>query len=61
MKVVFTHPEVQSQQVLEEASVYVSVLPIRLNMDQDTILFLYEFARHVSSFSQCECPYACQP
>lgn len=23
-------------------------------MDQDTVLFLYEFARHVTSFSQCK-------
>ena len=59
MKVVFGRSEVQSQQDIEEASVYVSVLPIRLNMDQDTVLFLYEFLRHVTTLSQCkwsQCP-----
>ena len=54
LKVLFTRPEMHSQQKLEEASVYLSVLPIRLNMDQDTVLFLYEFARHISGCTQCE-------
>lgn len=53
LKVLFTKPDVQD---LEEASVYLSILPIRLNMDQDTVLFLYEFTRQVGNLglSQCE-------
>lgn len=54
LKVLFTQPELHTQQTLEEASVYMSVLPIRLNMDQDTVLFLYDFARHVCATSQRE-------
>ncbi len=54
LKVVFTPPEVNGERELEEAAVYLSVLPVRLNMDQDTLLFLYQFARHVCGSSHCK-------
>ncbi len=47
----YTRPELTSDPTLEEASVRVSVLPIRLNIDQDTILFLCEYIKQVSSSS----------
>lgn len=33
---------------IEEASVRLSILPIRLNIDQDAIFFLYEFFKQVA-------------
>ncbi|XP_064403938.1 autophagy-related protein 2 homolog B-like isoform X2 [Halichondria panicea] len=49
LKILYTRPELTSDPSLEEASVRVSVLPIRLNMDQDTVLFLCEYVKQVSS------------
>lgn len=57
LKVVFCKAaslEVCDDGALEEASVYLSVLPIRLNMDQDTVLFLHDFARNLSALSNCK-------
>ncbi len=34
LKVLFTRPEVEARPDIEEASVRLSMLPIRLNMDQ---------------------------
>lgn len=49
LKVLFTRPELESDQSIEEAAVRLSVLPLRLNIDQDTVLFLYEFIKQVGS------------
>ena len=52
MKVLYTRPELDAHQ--EEASVHVSVLPIRLNLDQDTVLFLYNYIQQAGDSTHCE-------
>ena len=54
LKVLFTHPELRLEENVEEASVHLSILPVRLNMDQDTVLFLYNFVKQVLDISHCE-------